>query len=137
MVECLERKFNQRVDDKAWRSEHLDGMQRIVDDVTGNKYGISNHQLQTIAGTMAYQFKSKTQQIIHILKGEVGNTSPNLTNILKESNSSKKSIKSDDKFDFTVEIVSKLKSFSSKDQSDILTVVIYGLAISQISYFFI
>jgi hypothetical protein len=124
-VECLEKKFNNCVDQDAWRSEHLDGMQKIMHYVTGNKYENDEcmvQEVKTVSGTMAGQFKSQTKKIIEILKDQTSLSSPNLNQILKESNSVKVSNKSN-KTDFIFDVINNIKMFSPKEQSDIVNAI--------------
>jgi len=122
-IECLEKKYADKLrygSQKDWMSEHITGMSQMVDDLTGNKYGVNNQELKTIAGTLASQFKGRTPEVIKFLKDSNNSSSTNIEHIFKETKTINH-INKLNKTDFIQEIISSLKKFSSKEQKDIIT----------------
>jgi len=117
----LEKKYHETLSEggsKAWNSTHINGMSAIIDDLTGNRYGVNSQAVKTIAGTLAQQFKLNTMAIIRYLK-DSKNSAP-IEQLLNEPKVVKVPSKLS-KSDFIKQTITSLQSFEQKDRKNILT----------------
>ena len=122
-IDCLEKKYKEKLrygTKEDWMSTPITGISKMLDDITGNQYGVHYQPLKTIAGTLSQQFKGRTPEVIKFLKDSNNSSSTNIEHIFKETKTIDP-INKLNKTDFIQEIISSLKKFSSKEQKDIIT----------------